>query len=294
MKIEEAIAKAALVSALVLLAGCATTPTKQALFSPAYLGPISSQQMLEMGKNDFGVPATAFSFYPQDWTPKYWKENPKVFSDAPMWDGSEADPPSVSHDCFVPSRLFVIPWGSGKGQVGIPKGTFQMGMQANPDLSYYDGCRFLPDVQFVAGREIYVWDWVNQRTFVYDYNGTILQSFEQSDFDFYRTVDVSDKFYLASAGVFRTPQGTWFNVEGDTFQGGVITTYNPSNKATECKVYFPGESAHFIDSKDSTDNFCIRQPDQQASYSATIDDDANIMLVRFSNAGVEIWRYQEK
>lgn len=155
---------------------------------------------------------------------------------APAWDDSYNDPPSIRHDCFTVERLFVVPWGSGEGEVGRLTGDAK---------TIYE-----PELYVGADGGIGLLTEVDQTIKVFDVQGKQTAQ---------RTVNYLSDPYVTyedcNIGVdelrkLGPANGSWSL--GDGFAVGVVFSYHPTSDGswtilatdektgqTRCKTYGP-------------------------------------------------------
>jgi hypothetical protein len=277
---------------------------------PGYLGP---KEMMKLGENKWRIPETSFMFYPKGWVmgpiESWYKpctDGRPISLNRPSWDNSCEDDPSIRHDCFVPVRLFVIPWGGGEVEVGVPKqGYFG-------DLK--PGYKYLPKVEFCEGK-IHVRDWINKRVLVFDYSGRVVERYEdegkcrcESSLPEHRRVPTSKE---ALRVLYRDVQGTIFEVGGTYEPGGSLEMVDLKTYKTTCRIWFPGTRYVFFPFNDEIGEYRYCDDDFKAcvtdrkdisdsnagwirNYHTYLDNDAHVFTIDAEPEGLTIYLYQPK
>lgn len=264
---------------------------------PAHPTYLSAKDMAARGKNPYGVPETSFAFYPEKWEPGEKNEAgrskeehleyagallkargeradyiPFCPGGVPSWDRSCGDPPHIRHDCFSVERLFVVPWGSGEGEVGL------MDKGADPKT----GWRWIPSVKSVGGlgSNIEVTDHVTERILIFSWNGRYLGE-RRAVGDEYKRRDCDPRY-----GGQLTPQGYGMSVTNER-----VNVYQPGDALKSvCKVYLPQASTTKSDERsgDPTKYFFGEQ------YAWALTDCTGFTYQVPTQEGVEIYFYRAR
>jgi len=299
--------------AVLFACGCASPSVKPDKMVDGSTGYISSAEVLKHGENSFGIPATSFAFYYEGFkpAPPYPEFKSSCPSNMAIWDRSCTDAPGVTHDAFLPERLFVVKWGSGKDEVGVPAGGW-----TKPE---YMGLHAVPNLVFLKNKRIEVGDLANNKTIIYNWDGSVAESFDTYMPSVLKAQKLEDTFIsdeekkdvvckLDSAKcmtINKTLKGQYFWYGANSHYGGIIECFDPKKGEKTSSIYLPSNDEYvFYEGIDKDfslvvlDKALLQKPFEQVSMLEGIEgvvaEDSSILHAFFVNGDLNIYRWVEK
>jgi hypothetical protein len=267
---------------------------------------VSAAEMKARGANSFGVPKSSFVFYNKNYVPDTENRAGRNYQEqleyekgliaggrnihlssklrpanAPSWDRSYNDTESVSNDCMSIERLFVIPWGSGEGEIGMKQGS---------DVIWEPMPGFRKD-----GR-VFIWDRADNDLLEYDFGGRLLSKTQnitsppsedwdrnKDDPEVMKILDQLDFMGGYWSGDVRTIPGRPEVIVVQKDHGRLVVGDYSSQKVT-CITYLPPQQGQDVVLRLNPAEF--RLP--------ILHPKGFLLYPRSTNDGYEIYRYMRK
>jgi hypothetical protein len=213
---------------------------------------------------------------------------PYCIENAPQWDRSCGDPPTITHDCFIPERLFVIPWGSGEGEVGI----------AGPAMEGKKTGLWVPEVGYKKDGGIFIWDRANNRNLIYSNNGIFVETHPNDQWHAVPEWDIySDPQYHLIQGrdeflethdlgyIVKILDKDHYVLVVKTQSGFKLVLVDMAKQAVSCRVYLaPGSIPGTFGE--------VTLSEEGHAPTPTPLLNGTVIFPRMTMEGFEIWRYR--